>query len=160
MRAIEFRGKCIKTGKWVYGGFHKHQNRTPCPIGDNITDKDFDYLIIQSGFSDWNMPKPIELFAVDPSTVGQYSRQKDKKGKKIYEGDFIEGGYMNPLTGEYEKRIYLVEVTDMGYRGKLIGHSPYGDTFLSWIGNHEKFNREIIGNKYDNPELLEVQQSP
>lgn len=79
----------------------------------------------------------------------QYTGLKDINGKEIYEGDIIEGGYLNPLTGEFLSRKYIVEYENAQFRGKLIGHSPFGDTWLHFIKG------EVIGNIYENPELLE-----
>jgi uncharacterized phage protein (TIGR01671 family) len=81
--------------------------------------------------------------------VMQYTGLKDKSGKEIYEGDIIEGGYMNLLTQEFNSKKFIVEYKEGCFGGKLIGHSPYGDTWLKFIKG------EVIGNIYENPELLE-----
>lgn len=75
---------------------------------------------------------------------------KDIKGLSIYEGDIIEGGYLNPLTNEFLSRKYIVVYDNAEFKGELIGHSPYGDTGLRFIKGY------VIGNIYENPELLEV----
>lgn len=80
----------------------------------------------------------------------QYTGLKDKNGKEIYEGDIIEGGYLNPLTEEFASKKYIVEFRKASFVGKLIGHSPYGDTWLNFIQG------EVIGNVYENIELMEV----
>ncbi|MFC0903741.1 YopX family protein [Clostridium sp. MT-14] len=81
--------------------------------------------------------------------VMEYTGLKDKNGVEIYEGDIVEGGYLNPLTGKFVSKKYEVEYRDSGFYGKLIGHSPYGDTWLHFIKG------EIIGNIYRNKDLLE-----
>lgn len=73
MRTIKFRGKRLDNGEWVYGGFHEHTKRQICPIGDELTNKDTCSLIIQSGFADWDMPRPIIAFEVLPESVGQWT---------------------------------------------------------------------------------------
>lgn len=150
-REIKFRGKDIRNNKWVYGGYYKHLKRTPSPIGDSIKECDYEHLIIKSGFSDWNMPKPLECFIVEEKTVGEYTGLKDKNGKEIYEGDIIEGGYLNPLTSKFLSRKYVVEYDKGSFKGKLIGHTPYGDTWLQFIEG------EVIGNIYEDKYLLGVE---
>lgn len=86
----------------------------------------------------------------DRHILMQYTGLKDKNEKEIYEGDIIEGGYLNSLTQEFTSKKYIVEFKKASFTGKLIGHSPFGDTWLNFIKG------KIIGNIYENPELLEV----
>ncbi|NFH34504.1 DNA-packaging protein [Clostridium sporogenes] len=82
----------------------------------------------------------------------QYTGLKDISNKEIYEGDILQGGYVNKLTGGFESRLYIVEFEKGTFKGKLIGESPYGDTWLNFI-NKKSY---VIGNIYENPELLEA----
>ena len=78
--------------------------------------------------------------AVNPETIGQYTGLKDKNGKKIFEGDIFSLGD--------KKILYIVEWIDNGFEGRQSGNSStVGLTY---------WNRdiEVIGNIYDNPELL------
>lgn len=96
---VKFRGKQSKTNRWIYGGFYKHLKRTPCPLGDNIQEEDYQYLIITGGFSDWNMPRPLSVYEVDKDTIGEFTGLKDKNNKEVYENDFVK----------YKNEIFIVK---------------------------------------------------
>lgn len=142
MREILFRAK-NKHGRWVYGSYFKHINRTPSAVGDGVRDEDVEHVIIQDEFSDWNMPRGITGIHVDPETVGEWSGMIDKKGKKIFEGDICRGkNILHP-----NRTIYCVDFDDGQFDfvdGKGVGwhHSHIDDV-------------EVVGNVHDNPELLE-----
>ena len=81
---------------------------------------------------------------VNPETIGQYTGLKDKNGKKIFEGDivkvFISGKWWIAKV-IYEYSGFTIDVTnnkelEFGRRGII-----------------ERFT-EVIGNIYDNLELL------
>ena len=70
----------------------------------------------------------------------QYTGLKDKNNKEIYEGDIFHIGS--------KKILYVVEWIDCGLKGKQIRNG-------SWIGlDFWKKDIEILGNIYENPELI------
>ena len=70
----------------------------------------------------------------------QYTGLKDMRGKEIYEGDIFHIGS--------KKILYVVEWIDCGLKGRQIKN-------ISWIGlDYWKDDIEVIGNIYENPELL------
>lgn len=85
-----------------------------------------------------------EMQLVDNDTVGQYTGLTDKNGKKIFEGDIVTmpkyGG------GRHKSVIYFKN-------GKFaVDGSNYNFKDIC------PKNMEVIGNIYDNPELLEVKE--
>ena len=75
------------------------------------------------------------LAILNLESIGEYTGLKDKNKKEIYEGDILKD------TGEVKNFGYF-------YRfGKYTDLKTDGD----WA-----FSNEIIGNIYENPELLEV----
>ena len=137
MRTIKFRGKDIKTGKWFYGNYYDRDTKGNTHIAN-----------LDEG-----------CLTIDPETVGQYTGLKDKNDKPIYEGDIVEcvswnEYFTNPATGEvmqpFRRKMY-VDFRKGGF--KMVEPMPYGIEVREWdiIYNGDI---EIIGNIYDNPELL------
>lgn len=143
-REVKFRGKVKGTNKWVYGGYYKHLKRTLSPIGDSIKEDDYLHLIITSGFSDWGMPKQLEYYEVDEKTVGQYTGLKDKNGKEICEGDILLYSSNYKTVVNYKNGAFI----------RNYGNSNIYLLYDSFIDDKCLVDYEIIGNIYDNSELL------
>lgn len=142
MFEFEFRGQRLDNKKWVYGGYHKHNTYTLSPIvskGEQPEKPKYAYLIIQSGFSDWNLPKQLKGYEVDPATVGRYTGFRSNTKEKIYEKDFLRGKDFLGLVEWNEKNGMWI-----------IRYSNQDSALLSDVNEFG----EIIGNIYDNPELL------
>ena len=96
-----------------------------------------DLLHGYSGFGITNRYYAGSSFEVVPETVGQYTGLTDKNGKKIFEGDIVK------ISND---EIFEVKYEDGGFTaGLFLGDWDYGHV-------------EVIGNIYDNPELLEVEK--
>lgn len=150
-RGIKFRGYSEDYQKWYYGYFVKNAEGE-CFIR-SIDD--------------------FETYHVVEKTVGQFTGLYDKNGKEIYEGDIVrvKSASANPI-----------QITHKGKN--LTAYEPiYENWFVVFYkgcfglhnepttGSHEskskyngityagdlrgKYDIEIIGNIYDNPELLE-----
>lgn len=77
--------------------------------------------------------------------VGQYTGLKDKDGKEIYEGDIVR--YFNKPIDELIRTVTF-KYGAFGIEGWYKGtHIIFGNILDSQI--------EVIGNIYENPELLE-----
>lgn len=81
--------------------------------------------------------------SVDPKTVGQYTGLKDKNGREIYEGD---------VTKDEFDRVAIISWKENEARFSMRYISQRTDyrMFISHL------KMVVIGNIYENPELLEV----
>lgn len=131
MREIKFRGKRLDDNRWIYGDLMRHQDGDTF-IGDNT------HYWTDDGYHNNEYE---EVRAVEDDTVGQFTGLCDKNGKEIYEGDIL---------GFYEDPDFLPE-TVIFSEGSFIVKDDYTTTAMSAIDTE---CRTIIGNIYDNPELL------
>ena len=129
-REILFRGKRVANGKWVKGfAFEQH----------SPTEKEQWY--IRSYETDYN---------VDPNTVGQYTGKEDKNGVKIFKDDIIKTKY-----GRLCQVVWFYSNAYNGWDLRPIGdviHTRCPDEYDLWVSE----NLEVVGNIYDNPELIGI----
>lgn len=154
MREILFRGKRVDNGEWTEGYLFKQWNRT--------------FLL-------WGMTGDIpNMTEVIPETIGQYTGLTDKNGKKIFEGDIVmysdeECYYPGEYTEFMGVIVFEKGAFGIGCREELPIDLDYwcdNDNFVSLWELYWNLNctqdelpmLEVIGNIYDNPELLEVEE--
>ena len=133
MRKILFRGKEVGTGEWVYG-YYVHFDGGILREGESV--RLHDYIFIPGGLS---------LYAsVIPNTVGQFTGMKDKKGNPIYEGDIV---LKRTYNGKNPFRVTF---------GGGMFHCGFGGGSSTATHRYTLDDRyiEVIGNVFDNPELL------
>lgn len=147
MRKILFRAKHINDGsamsnQWVYG----------------------DLCHFKDGLPFIRQYETGCCYEIVPETVGQFTGLFDKNGKEIYEGDIL--GFSTKRKMGYQKD--GVEITLSVVFGR---HNPNCDTLSEYMGfwvesgfrtrgsiayEVESHGAKVIGNIYDNPELVEL----
>lgn len=132
MRDIDFRGKRTDNGEWVEGYYYKAKY---CRTDDELCD----YITVPHP-KEYN--EPSSHYIVDPKTVGQCIGLKDKNGTKIFEGDIVKRFWSGKMC------VYQIDY-DNGL-ASFIGRADM--KFTTFDYDSEEF--EVIGNTYDNPELL------
>lgn len=136
MREIEFKGKLKQSGEWTYGNLCKRVN------GGYIITPD---------------ETPIGKYGnVIEGTESQYTGINDIEDNKIYENDILEMteegrilfGSDNYSCAKYEL-VGFYNGCFMTGRNEIASVTHY-DTYLWVIKDYVK----VIGNKFDNPELI------
>lgn len=128
MRDITFRGFNKENKKWVYGNL--------------IED-------IELGYCIRTFPEGLFKYKdipIDPESIGQFTGLKDRNRKDIYEGDKYIDSWNN---------IEIIEFSIIK-QSNIVGHGNREE--LIYCGFNLKYvpdNLEIIGNIYENPELME-----
>lgn len=154
-REILFRAKRKDNGEWVEGFLFKQQLESDvwC-IGVNaISANDFSEIYGRN----------VDWFIIDPYTLCQYTGLTDKNGKKIWENDIVRYTFDYPSETATENGLKerISSVFWSEWRGSW---SVYADERKGKGMNNDLFKYarngntvEIIGNIFDNPELLEVE---
>ena len=141
MREILFRAKTsdevrgfnsAPNGTWVYGFY---VDKVGLPVIYQFEQSRADYV----------------EYEVDRETVGQFTGLTDKNGKQIFEGDIVKiNGWWNAAGwAGYTENLTVVEFNE-----SLCGFTPMCIYDCDCGVYHEARDTEVIGNIYDNPELL------
>ena len=151
MREIKFRGR-TRDGKWIYGiPIRTH-------LGTFIVFEENPHYCCLYGYMEID-----ELDYVDPYTIGQFTGLYDKNNTEIFKGDILRAD-IYPLHDRNNDN-YYAEVCwwddEPGFglrihknpKSKVKGISDCTTESIGEIFNNEE-HWEVIGNIYDNPELI------
>lgn len=145
MREILFRGR-TKDGKWHNGWYVKATK--PMKSGS----KQHEDWIISRFSANGGWVTPLARYAVDADTIGQYTGLKDKNGVMIFEDDIVRFEWSFREHKRFEN--FVVRFSD--YAAFLL--HPILESNNLWDVTFEKNYKEnfyeVIGNIYDNLELL------
>jgi hypothetical protein len=131
MRKIKFRG-LVPTGGWIFGLPIEHEYGTSITTPNSLHHIDG---------SEWNFNDIL----VRPETIGQFIGLSDRNGKEIYDGDILitDKGYYFRIIWDNEKARFT-GVTKEEFKGRRRYKC------VEWVVK----NCEVVGNIYENPELL------
>lgn len=142
-----FRAKRIDNGEWVVGCLINLDDDT-YRIATSCLQNEADELLLVCSYD------------VDPTTICQFTGLVDKNGKKIWENDVVRFQFDNddcPFPNkDIKKRIGKIFFSDfraswsiaMGKKGRNV----INNDLFKYVQNGNRV--EVIGNIYDNPELI------
>ena len=150
-----YRAKRIDKGVWVEG---------------NLIHAKKDYYICEKPYECMNEYSSLNgqsygfggFKLVDPSTICQCTGLKDKNGKLIWENDIVRFQFDNDYcpfpNKDTKKRIGKVFFSDFRASWAIAmgrnGRKYLNNDLFNYVQNGNRV--EVIGNIFDNPELLEV----
>lgn len=129
-----FKVKRVDDGEWVRGNLIYTFTGTPYIVAE------YDHII-----------NFISIDEVDPTTICQCTGLNDKNGKLIWENDIVKDENGNLYKAFWQNNYYQFSWICIN-SDKL----PIGAKWNLW--NIKSFEIEVIGNIFDNPELLESEE--
>lgn len=140
-REILFKAKRTDNGEWVEGYYVKYQ---PC-----ASRPEYVHGIVPTYAS------ALYMIKIDPDTLCQYTGLTDKNGKKIWENDIV---LLHEEIQDYEWKATVKFGNpnweyNLGWQLVPIGGCDMNKDILLWI-DMEIATCEVIGNIFDNPELM------
>lgn len=138
MREALFRGK--HGDEWVEGYYLKLGNMA--------------FIITDSDMASDMAGEYVKMKEVISETVSEYTGLMDNNGKKIFEGDIVQYKTEYDVAPIYSYVVYCADTYD--YPAFDLEQHAYETNGLQ--SACRECLCEVIGNKWDNPELLEEQE--
>ena len=136
MREILFKAKRLDNGEWVEGSLISTEDNSGFILRSKTK------ALIPKGT---NTFCSTECYEIDQTTLCQYTGLTDKNGKKIWENDIVRN-----------------EEGDIGVVQWFEEHAAFmiwnkTKNCVCYLAENDFLKIEIVGNEFDNPELLEVE---
>lgn len=145
-----FRGKSIKTGKWLYGYLGESQYM----LWDGKSSTHKCIFTNLNHFSTDNYMYVLEDYSVEELSIGRNTFIKDKNLIDMFDGDIVKVPAIDPIFGDMIEDLCvnaLITYNDGMPVVKYYSTDKY--IYLDQI----KDKCEIVGNIFNNPELLKTE---
>ena len=93
-------------------------------------------------------------FSFDDIELMQYTGLHDKNGKEIYEGDIVKQVSYKYSNDEYGHKGFYENISKVLYKGRAFQYEWIKTNEIEMPKDFKENFIEVIGNIYDNPELL------
>ena len=148
VREIFFRGKRTDNGEWVEGFYYK-MNETTYAFAEDYERNPVPthcYILFEQ-MTDWGMKNKLYQAEVVLETVCQYTGLTDKDGRKIFDGDIVR-----VIDNSSERYVGIGNVSFEEGAWYINGGLQER---IYWLDDFIDYEFEVIGNVFDNPELLD-----
>ena len=135
-----FKAKRLDNGEWIQG---------------------YLYGIWEKRYILWGMTNDIpNMVEVDPSTICQCTTFKDRNGNLVWENDLLKEFTGEGNDWEIAKVIFGEYCLSLGWcQAGVKSLNQYNtDLFKCALNRYDASECEIVGNIFDNPELLESEE--
>lgn len=136
-----FKAKRLDNGEWVQGYYVK---------GLDMYGKEV-HLIFEPNTMFYSSGETDGWYKVDPSTLCQCTGLKDKSGKLIWENDIVRDKEGNCYKAFWQNNYY--QFSWICVKSDIFQIGTKWDLYI-W----RSYEIEVIGNTFDNPELLESEE--
>lgn len=134
-----FKAKRLDNGEWVQGHYVK---------GLDVYDKEV-HLIFEPNTMFYFSGETDGWYKVDPTTICQCTGLKDKNGNMIWENDICDRKEQYPEIVKYCNGDWTLDYSYVSNKKSGANYCNLG------FYTEERKCVEVIGNIFDNPELLE-----